>query len=102
MPVPSYLIMAEIHPLRKQYQEEGKYEAASTTDLIDDHVDGLKSQFYNAEEYYEKVVERINALLNMETFGEEAKEAMTRILHEIVLPHQERFLEQKKEYQANQ
>lgn len=95
MPTPSYMIMNDIKPLRAQYQEEGNYAAALATDLVDDHVDGLKSQYYNAEEYYEKVVERLNALLNLDSLGEEEKGGIRRILEEIVLPHQTRFLEQK-------
>ncbi|MBC9704986.1 MAG: hypothetical protein H9W81_08420 [Enterococcus sp.] len=102
MPTPSYLIMDEIKPMRKQYQEEGLYEESMVTDLIDDHVDALKSQYYNAEEYYEKVVERINSLLSMDSFSEPAREVMNRILNDIVLPHQARFLDQKKEWLANQ
>lgn len=102
MPIPSYAIMQETRVIRKEYLEQGKYEASSTTDLVDDHIDNLKSQYYGAEEYYEQVVKRINMLLEMDTFSEESREAMTRILTEVVLPHQERFLEQKRKSQDNE
>lgn len=96
MATPSYKIMNEIYVMRQKYQEEGNFEASLATDLIDDHVDALKSQYYDAREYYEQVVKRINALLETPHFEKEARDAMTRILNEIVLPHQSAYLERQQ------
>lgn len=89
-------IMEETQKLRRFYLDNGNFGASNTTDLVDQHVDGIEKLHLTPEQFFTTVIERLNAISKLDAMEQTEKDALKEIVDTIVVPQRDAFLSKTK------